>query len=227
MVNPNRHAFYEATVKKRYAQRTQECYDSHVNQWKIHIINHHEAFWDDDTGKLVLPLSIDVLKSFFDKECRHEDGTLKAQSTVNGYKTAIKNYYQKEKKLHLWYKETEDELESFLDGYRTRVADAKLDLILQKVSIDGARQVTYEDLERLMNRIVQEFRRAIDEDDVAPHVDAPPTLVEGGDMIVPPLYQQVADGGEPDPDGPPDLERWTWDDRIHPVPQGWQFPYKN
>jgi hypothetical protein len=96
----------------------QESLECNVTQWKIHIINHHEAFWNNDTGKLILPLPIDVLKSFFDIKCRHDDGRLKSPSTVTAYKAAIKYYYQKEKKLHLWSTEAEIELECFLDGYR-------------------------------------------------------------------------------------------------------------
>jgi hypothetical protein len=111
-----------------------------------------------------------------------------------------------------------------LEKMQSELPDIIVELILQKVNIDGARQVTHEDLERLRNSIVQEFRRAID--DVAPqHGDAPPPQVAGGDIV--PLYQQVADGGEPDPDRPAKWERWSWNMRIHPVPKGWQFPFKN
>jgi hypothetical protein len=119
--------------------------------------------------------------------------------------------------------DSEDHLKR-LEKMQSELPDIIVELILQKVNIDGARQVTHEDLEILRNNIVQEFRRAID--DVAPHHgDAPPPPpIVGGDIV--PLYQHVADGGEADPDKP-DWKRWAWNGRIHPVPEGWKFPYKN
>jgi hypothetical protein len=122
------HDFFEETVKKRHAPKTRETYESHLNQWKIHIYNRHREYWNDETGKLIrLPLPIEVLKSFFRENCLHPNGKLKSESAVNGYKSAIKSLYRSEKKISEWSQETEDELESFLDGYKTRVADAKLE----------------------------------------------------------------------------------------------------
>ena len=113
------HAFFEQTGDRNYA--------SYINKWTEHIIAHHPEYWSAETGQLILPLPIEVMKSFCNANCHHENGKLMSQSTVNGYKSALKNLYKAEMRLTLWTQAIENEIEAFLTGYQMRIAAAKLD----------------------------------------------------------------------------------------------------
>ena len=78
-------------LRTNWRQKTKETYASYnINNWTEHIIAHHPEYWSAETGQLILPLPIEVMKSFCNANCHQENGKLKSQSTVNGYKSALK-----------------------------------------------------------------------------------------------------------------------------------------
>jgi hypothetical protein len=112
-----------------------------------------------------------------------------------------------------------------LDEMKALLPELIVNMIIEKVQIDGVRQVTHEDLDALRRSIVEEFRRVID----AAPANGGAAQVALADEHANVVMNQVAEGAMAAPDylGGPKFSSWCWKGRIHPVPKGWAFPYKN
>jgi hypothetical protein len=93
---------FDAMQSKSMAERSVGTYTQKINQFIAYLLSHPVFKSKVDASKtlyekVALPIGINVLKTFFQKQAYVSGGSkeLKAKSTIKGFKSALVFYYKK------------------------------------------------------------------------------------------------------------------------------------
>lgn len=114
---------FDAMQSKSMADRSVGTYTQKINQFIAYLLSHPVFNSKVDASKtlyekVALPIGIDVLKAFFQKQAYVSGGSkeLKAKSTIKGFKSALVFYYKKAGYAEMPLEER-NSLKVFIEGF--------------------------------------------------------------------------------------------------------------
>jgi hypothetical protein len=146
-------------IKERLKSGTRKNYESKIRLLSTWLQREHPIWYSAEEDSPILPLPTDILKEFFGYISRKRNvrtgevlgDTLCAYQTVNGYRSAIKDFY-KERKVPFGF-DAEDMSNKFLHGYERTIAELKQK---GKMSIiEGKRPISFSGYRYLARKALQ------------------------------------------------------------------------
>lgn len=117
-------SFARRMIRQQKAESTQAQYQSSLGLLKKWLLSHHPSAVVD--GKIMLPLSRQVLEEYFGESSRWTSGPrcgqLKSAAAMNGYRNAIKSLYVEERVESIDF---DTFIKEYMAGYKREVAKKK------------------------------------------------------------------------------------------------------
>lgn len=109
----------------RLKKSSKKTYASGLGQITDFVRVNHPANFSTFTNEVILPLPTDVMLRFFAKSMKAPGGGYKSSSTINGYRSALKDLYHSKKMV--MGEEDVIAINDFIKGYRRLIAQEKED----------------------------------------------------------------------------------------------------